>query len=218
MQTHQTQPTTSWGGKWADGSRFGSSELLGGLSICLQEWSLRSFIFCRRSPANACCTPTRLASKNRRAAARIVPSGPDHCRAVSLRLGVLPGVGGGIPGGGGYWWKCSSDCLYSCQGTVRPSGDLVEAWRRATRRTQPTQRQGRERMQGLVCVCVCACSVVSSSVTPWSIAHQAPLSMGFSPVKNTGVSCHFLSRGSSRPRDLLCQCQAASLWVAAPIT
>ena len=37
------------------------------------------------------------------------------------------------------------------------------------------------------CVCVCVCfsySVVSDSVTPWTVAHQAPLSMGFS--MNTG--------------------------------
>ena len=26
---------------------------------------------------------------------------------------------------------------------------------------------------------VCACSVVSHSVTPWTVAHQAPRSMGF---------------------------------------
>ena len=31
-----------------------------------------------------------------------------------------------------------------------------------------------------VCVCVRACSVMSDSVTPWTIAHQASLSMGFS--------------------------------------
>ena len=33
-----------------------------------------------------------------------------------------------------------------------------------------------------MCVCVCACvhSVVSNSATPWIVAHQAPLSMGFS--------------------------------------
>ena len=30
--------------------------------------------------------------------------------------------------------------------------------------------------------------------TPWAVAHQAPLSMGF-PGKNTGVGCHFLLQG-----------------------
>ena len=30
-----------------------------------------------------------------------------------------------------------------------------------------------------VCVCVCACSVVPDSVTPWTVAHQVPLSGGF---------------------------------------
>ena len=40
--------------------------------------------------------------------------------------------------------------------------------------------------------CLLACSVVSDSATPWTIAHQAPLSMGFSWQENTGVGCHFL--------------------------
>ena len=31
-----------------------------------------------------------------------------------------------------------------------------------------------------VCVCVCMCSVVSDSVIPLTVVHQAPLSMGFS--------------------------------------
>ena len=31
-------------------------------------------------------------------------------------------------------------------------------------------------------------------VTPWTVAHQAPLSMG-SPGKNTGVDCHALLQG-----------------------
>ena len=38
------------------------------------------------------------------------------------------------------------------------------------------------RRWGCVCVCVCVCvslSVLSNSVTPWTVVHQAPLSMGF---------------------------------------
>ena len=35
------------------------------------------------------------------------------------------------------------------------------------------------------------CSVVSNSASPWTIAHQTPLSMEF-PGKNTGMGCHFL--------------------------
>ena len=31
-----------------------------------------------------------------------------------------------------------------------------------------------------VCVCVCVCSVVCNSTTPWTVAHQVALSMGFS--------------------------------------
>ena len=63
-----------------------------------------------------------------------------------------------------------------------------------------------------ICVCVCthtfdqpllsvgyvwwwfSCRVVSDSVTPWTVAHQAPLSMG-SPGKKTGVGCPFLLQG-----------------------
>ena len=38
-------------------------------------------------------------------------------------------------------------------------------------------------------------SHVRPFVTPWTVAHQAPLSMGF-PSKNTGVGCHFLLQGT----------------------
>ena len=53
-------------------------------------------------------------------------------------------------------------------------------------------------------------------MTPWTIAHQAPLSMGFCS-KNTGMSCHFLqkgffqSQGSNLSLLLLCHWQADSL-------
>ena len=39
------------------------------------------------------------------------------------------------------------------------------------------------------------CSVVSDSVTPWTIAHQVHLSMDF-PGENTGMGCHFLLQGN----------------------
>ena len=45
-----------------------------------------------------------------------------------------------------------------------------------------------------VCVCVCMLSLVQLFVTPWTVAFQAPLSMGF-PGKNIGVGCHFLLQG-----------------------
>ena len=38
-------------------------------------------------------------------------------------------------------------------------------------------------------------------MTPWAVACQAPLSMEWnSPGKSTGVVCHFLLQGTSRPR------------------
>ena len=40
-------------------------------------------------------------------------------------------------------------------------------------------------------VCAQSFSRVWLFVTPWTVAHQAPLSMG-SPGKNTGSGCHFL--------------------------
>ena len=42
----------------------------------------------------------------------------------------------------------------------------------------------------LLCVCAQSLSCVRFFVIPWTAAHQAPLSMGFS--KNPGMGCHFL--------------------------
>ena len=79
-----------------------------------------------------------------------------------------------------------------------------------------------------VCVRVCVLSHFSPVwlfVTLWTVAHQAPLSMGFSrkkKKKNTGVGCHALFQGifltqGSNPR-LLCLLpwQAGSLPLAPP--
>ena len=43
-------------------------------------------------------------------------------------------------------------------------------------------------------LCIQLLSHIRLFVTPWTIARQAPLSMGF-PGKNTGVNCHFLLQG-----------------------
>ena len=51
----------------------------------------------------------------------------------------------------------------------------------------------------LVCVCL-SLSHVQLFVIPWTVVRQAPLSMGFSTGKSTGVGCHFFSRVSSWPR------------------
>ena len=40
-------------------------------------------------------------------------------------------------------------------------------------------------------VVVYSLSRVQLFVTPWTVIHQAPMSMGF-PGKHTGVGCHFL--------------------------
>ena len=47
-----------------------------------------------------------------------------------------------------------------------------------------------------VCVCVCVLSHVQLFATPWTLAHQAPLSMEFSRQEYWKIS---FFRGSSRP-------------------
>jgi len=77
-----------------------------------------------------------------------------------------------------------------------------------------------------VCVCVCACAHALSCFscvwlfgTPWTIARQAPLSMGFSK-QNTGVGCRallqeiFLIQGSNLRLLCLLHWQAGSLPLA----
>ena len=52
------------------------------------------------------------------------------------------------------------------------------------------------------------CSVVSHSETPWTVAHHAPLSMGFFRKEYTAVGCHFLHQGiflSQAPKPRLPQ-------------
>ena len=44
-------------------------------------------------------------------------------------------------------------------------------------------------------------SVVSNSVTPWTVAHQAPLSMGMFQARILEWVAMPSSRGSSQPRD-----------------
>jgi len=51
-----------------------------------------------------------------------------------------------------------------------------------------------------VCVCVCTCSVVSDSVTPWTVACQALLSMEFSRQEYWN-GLPLLLQGSSQHRD-----------------
>ena len=54
--------------------------------------------------------------------------------------------------------------------------------------------QGRNLLSNLGYIWICVLSHVLLFVTPWTVAHQAPLSMGF-PSKNTGVGCHFFLQG-----------------------
>ena len=51
-----------------------------------------------------------------------------------------------------------------------------------------------------VYVCAQSLSRVQLFSIPWTVAHQAPLSIEFLG-KNTGVGCHFLFQGIFPPRD-----------------
>ena len=52
-------------------------------------------------------------------------------------------------------------------------------------------RPALENRETLTKACRCSLSHVRLFATPWTVAHQALLSLGFSS-KNTGVGCHFL--------------------------
>ena len=74
----------------------------------------------------------------------------------------------------------------------------------------------------VLCVCLCVCVRVLSHVqlfaTPWSAAHQAPPSMGFS--RQEYWSCHFLLQGifPTQESNLVSQIAtivfAVTLWVS----
>ena len=72
-----------------------------------------------------------------------------------------------------------------------------------------------------VCACTCMHSVTSDSETSWTVAHQAPLSMGFSR-QDTGVGCHILlqeflpAQGSNLHLLCLLHRQAGSLPLVPP--
>ena len=52
-----------------------------------------------------------------------------------------------------------------------------------------------------LCCAVLSHSVVSDSVTPWTVAHQAPLSMGILQARILEWVAYPFSRGSSQPRN-----------------
>ena len=56
---------------------------------------------------------------------------------------------------------------------------------------------GLQFIQNTICKEACCCLVTSHVwlfATPWTLAHQAPRSMGFSR-REYGVGCHFLLQG-----------------------
>ena len=71
-------------------------------------------------------------------------------------------------------------------------------------------------------VCALSCfNGVCLFATPWTVAHQAPLSMDF-PGKNNGVGCHFLLQGifpiqDARTRISGISCVAIRFFTAEPL-
>ena len=71
-------------------------------------------------------------------------------------------------------------------GGLKPMG-LQESRTRLCDSTITRQQRVR---QNIVCVCACVLSHVQLFVTPWTVAHQAPLSMGFSRQEYwSGLPC-----------------------------
>ena len=63
-------------------------------------------------------------------------------------------------------------------------------------------------------LCVLVAQSCPILVTQWTVAHQAPLSIGF-PVRRTGVGCHFLLQGIFLTQGLdlgLLHCRQIPTW------
>ena len=66
----------------------------------------------------------------------------------------------------------------------------------------------------MLALCVCVLSCVCLFVTLWTVAHQAPLSMGFLQARLLEWVAISYSRGSSHPRDrALSHVSCISRWV-----
>ena len=69
----------------------------------------------------------------------------------------------------GRWWRAGKPGVLLSTGSQRVGHDLAAE----------QKQQLNHCMCVCVCVCVCSLSCVWLFVTPWTVAHQAPLSMGF---------------------------------------
>ena len=66
----------------------------------------------------------------------------------------------------------------------------------------------------MLALCVCVLNCVCLFLTPWTAAHQAPLSMGFLQARLLQWVAVSYSRGSSHPRDrALSHVSCTSRWV-----
>ena len=72
----------------------------------------------------------------------------------------------------------------------------------------------KDKREEMLALCLCMLSCVCLFVTPWTVAHQAPLSVGFSQARLLEWVAASYSRGSSHPRDqALSHVSCTSRWV-----
>ena len=96
----------------------------------------------------------------------------------------------------GWWLKAVTLCIINH--TIHKDDQIkmakIPAGKNFWHDTSEADSDGAKIPSILVFVHACTLSYVWLFATPWTVAHQAPLSMGF-PSKNTGVGHHFLLQG-----------------------
>ena len=119
--------------------------------------------------------------------------------------GSVPGWGRSPGGGHG------NPLQYSCLENTHGQRSLVDYSHGFTKsQTRLSNKHTHTRCPSkhvCVCVCVCVCvyvslfSPVQLFATPWTVAHQAPLSMGILQARILEWIAIPFSRGYSQPRD-----------------
>ena len=99
--------------------------------------------------------------------------------------------------------KCIESRKNGADEPICRAGIEMQTWGMGVWTQQGKERVGQIETVDISTLCHVA-SVVSNSATPWTIAHQAPLSRD-SPGKNTGVVCHALLQGIFLPHLYMLQ-------------
>ena len=114
-------------------------------------------------------------------------------------LGSIPGLGRSPGGGHG------NPLQYSCLENPHGQRSLVGYNPWGCKESDMTEHEYCTLLRGRTSAPdvehVLRCSVVSDSLTPWTVSHQAPLSMGILQARILQWVVIPSSRGSSQPRD-----------------